>query len=1004
MRLLLVVVLLALAAWGQETIESLNTQAVKLYTEGRYQEAEPLVKRAMTLAEASLGAEHPTTALIWHYYTILQGRLGRPSEAVEAGQRTLALRERLLGRDHLDTVATVHVLSLMQYYAGRLDLARPLARRALSVRLERLGENSPDTADTLLALGIMATDASEYPEAEGYLKRALEAYRAAGGESDVRLVQSYNALGRLYQRTGAFARAEDNYKAGLDLRRRLAAMEHPDASISLNNLADLYRDIGSYAQAESLYREALALCKRLLGPNHPDTAICMNNLAVCLSFTLLGSETTDMAALYAKASEIQKLYADAMVVAERAKGPDSEDVAVRLNNLAQFIARMAVNKLSSNPQRDFARAESYSRRALAIYSRLYGPEHPEIAKTMSNLATLYMMDGQSRQAEPLLLKALAMRRKSLGERHPDTLLTFDNLAFLSLDLERPQDSLGWARKASEARASVLADVFSFTSEAQRLSFQSTWRPYDIFATFGSAPDLAQAILRYKGIVLDSLVEDLRAGQASSDPARRAQAAALRTAGERLVQLTANPPKDQPVEQLDAERERLRAEVEALQAALADAGPGQTRRSLTVTVEQVQRALPRESSLVEFVQYSRYGGNNRWETNYGAVVIPPTGPPAWVALGLSKPIDAAIGLYKARVRGLEPARAVRLQTAAAPTSPAEAVLRDLYLRLWAPVEKSLPAGTRLVILSPDSQLSFVSFATLVDPAGRFLAEKHLLAYVASGRDLVTVPQPSQVEEMVVFANPDFGTPVVAGTGAPARSLTSRELAGVAFNSLPGTAREAAILVKMARRNGVPCRAFEGPLATEAQVRQLKSPRILHLATHGFFLPEDVQAGSAMQRSGVALAGAQTTLEAWRSARPPVPDTDGILTAQEVGSLDLAGTWLVCLSACDTGTGEARGGEGVLGLRRGIIQAGAQNLVITLWPVADQETASFMVDFYEAVSNGGSAPLALARVQRDWLVRLRRERSVGAALTLAGPFVLTFQGPLPQLSTDLPPGYP
>jgi CHAT domain-containing protein len=100
----------------------------------------------------------------------------------------------------------------------------------------------------------------------------------------------------------------------------------------------------------------------------------------------------------------------------------------------------------------------------------------------------------------------------------------------------------------------------------------------------------------------------------------------------------------------------------------------------------------------------------------------------------------------------------------------------------------------------------------------------------------------------------------------------------------------------------------------------------------------------------------------------------------------------LSACDTGTGEARAGEGVLGLRRGFIQAGAQNLLMTLWPIADEETPALMLDFYRSAQRSGNAPQALAEVQRDWLERLRRERGVAAAVSIAGPFILTSQGPV------------
>ena len=141
---------------------------------------------------------------------------------------------------------------------------------------------------------------------------------------------------------------------------------------------------------------------------------------------------------------------------------------------------------------------------------------------------------------------------------------------------------------------------------------------------------------------------------------------------------------------------------------------------------------------------------------------------------------------------------------------------------------------------------------------------------------------------------------------------------------------------------------------------------------------------MHRSGLALAGAQTTIEAWKQEEVPSVENDGILTAEDVSTLDLQGTWLVTLLACDTGSGQARAGEGVMGLRRGFIQAGAQNLLMTLWPISDEVTVQIMSDFYEAARKSSNAPLALAAVQRDWLVRLRKEKGLAQAVNLAGPF--------------------
>jgi CHAT domain-containing protein len=124
--------------------------------------------------------------------------------------------------------------------------------------------------------------------------------------------------------------------------------------------------------------------------------------------------------------------------------------------------------------------------------------------------------------------------------------------------------------------------------------------------------------------------------------------------------------------------------------------------------------------------------------------------------------------------------------------------------------------------------------------------------------------------------------------------------------------------------------------------------------------------------------------------PDPENDGVVTAEEVGGLKLNGTWLVALSACDTGSGEAKAGEGVMGLRRGFIQSGARNLLMTLWPISDETTVQIMTDFYYAAFKSSDAPQSLADAQRDWLVKLRKEKGLLAAVRLAGPFIMSSQG--------------
>ena len=263
-------------------------------------------------------------------------------------------------------------------------------------------------------------------------------------------------------------------------------------------------------------------------------------------------------------------------------------------------------------------------------------------------------------------------------------------------------------------------------------------------------------------------------------------------------------------------------------------------------------------------------------------------------------------------------------------------------------------------------------------------------------------------MWVFANPDFGDiaagPRLEETNAVAlRSVEMRDLQGISLPSLPGTEKEAAELETRAKKSNWQPQTYLGANATEAELRKVNSPRILHLATHGFFLPEidlgktidprqpgqDIPKGklvNPMHRSGLAMAGAQRTLQAWGRGDVPPTENDGIVTAEEVGGLKLNGTWFVVLSACDTGIGKLNGQEGVATLVRPFLVAGAQSVLANLWQADDQFTLVLMREFYSRLARGATKAVALREAKLELIKRFGAE----APPALWAGFVLVGEG--------------
>ena len=990
------VVLLALGLWilvceaslaEDDDPSALNQRVNQLIEQGKYQEAIPIAERAVEVAKRTRDPERLETADALNDLGFIFQKIGNYAKAEPLYQEALRIRQKVLGPEHPDTASNLNDLASLYQDMGEYTKAEPLYQEAIRIRQKVLGPEHSDTAESLNNLASLYWAMGEYVKAEPLLKEALQIRQKVFGSGHPDTAQSLNNLAELYQAMGEYAKAEPLLQEALRIRQKVFGSEHSDTAKSLNNLAELYRVMGEYAKAEPLYQEGLRIFQKVLGPEHRETATILNNLAVLYQ---------DMSE-YAKA---EPLLQEALQILQEILGKEHPDTARSFNNLAALYEAMG----------EYAKAEPLYREALQIRQKLLGSEHLDTAQSLNNLGGLYEDMDQYAKAEPLYEEALQIRQKVLGLEHPDTAQSLDNLAVLEFDLGRIDEAAAFARQASAAELTILSKIFSFTSEEQRLAYLDIFHPYSLFPFLkGTETDLAAAVLRYKGVVLDSIVEDRLLAEASRGSQDQKLVEHLNLDKRQLGLLLLKPAQKLSA-QTNQRIEALEGEVENIESQLAQhvAGLGRARRALGVSLEQVQSTIPNDGALIEYLRYWYYLGKGKSEPRYGAIVLFSKGAPLWIPLGEANEIEHLVRRYGTLVRG----------------SPQEEELSEnlqkLYEVLWESIGQALPSQTKRIIISPDGELNFISFAALLTKDKQFLGQTYNVQYVASGRDLLRVPKPSTAKEVVLFANPDFGlasTPMLAkaedrsSDGASIRDSEKREIEDWSFGSLEGTQKENDELFKKFAGWGWTPTDFTAKEATKEALLKIHSPYILHLATHGFFAKEDPTTAhtepeaplsgrqsvtkskffkNPMHRSGLALAGAQTTIEAWKREEVPPVENDGILTAEDVSTLDLQGTWLVALSACDTGSGEARAGEGVMGLRRGLIQAGAQNLLMTLWPISDEVTVQIMSDFYEAAHNSGNAPEALAEVQRNWLVKLRTDKGLARAVNLAGPFIMSSQG--------------
>ena len=846
----------------------------------------------------------------------------------------------------LDRATTLHeqaqALQQQRKYAEAMDLLT----RSLEIREKHLGPNHADVAVSLNLIGLVYYYQNKLRDAETQFDRALHIRRTAAEVERSEIAEGLTNLAMVYEAQGRLREAEPLLVEADAILVRAGAAPAARAPV-INNLAGILYQRGDYARARDQFRRAVTLFRLLQGPSHPNVARALNNLGLALQG--LGS-FAEAEAMFRKSVAIRKQGKDPVVLA---KG---------LQNLAQAV----------HEQGRLGEAEQLYQRALELFKS--APEVDSVEAT-NNLAVLYLLKKDPDRAEPLFNQALAVRERTFGADHPELAKTLLSYAIYLYARNQVNKAVATYARGSEINERNISLILEIGSEAQKQRYLQTYNDRtDVVLWLRSQAQTAEAdhtalltVLRRKGQIQEVLAESTDALRASGAPP--AAVDELRRVRAELARLVLQQGADTP--ERDAAIKRLEQRAEALEAQLSGA-TADRRRDRSFSIETLQARIPAGAVLIEFFRYRPFDPTAIRVTDrfgapkYVAVAVRRSGPPEWVELGDADPIDSRITTYRKALGN--PNRADVAERAA-----------ELSPLLTSAIQR-LAGDAAQILVSPDGTLNLLPFQTLVDESGRFLVERYDFVYLTSGRDLLRPAPANTPGAPLIVANPAFGRPS-ASTGA----LSNR------FKPLPATAAEAAALASLL----TDAQVLDGARATEAAVKQARRPAVLHIATHGFFLTgtaRDAAAGTRgfqtsssssrgvarippLLRSGLAFAGVNLR------QRPGAED--GILTASEAAMLDLNGTELVFLSACESGLGVVNSGESVYGLRRAFVIAGARSQVLTLWQVSDEATKTFVVEFYKEVSGGASRSAALRNAQRQALADSRRRHPFyWAAFILSG----------------------
>ena len=908
--------------------QSLNNLAILYMDQGNYVKAEPLYQRSLAIREKALGKEHPDVATSLNSLANLYTNQGNYEKAEPLYQRSLAIREKALGKEHPDVASSLNNLGELYRNQGNYEKAEPLYQRSLAIREKALGKEHPDVASSL------------------------------------------NNLALLYWNQGNYEKAEPLYQRSLAIREKALGKEHRDVADSLNNLANLYINQGNYEKAEPLYQRSLAIWEKALGKEHPHVATSLNNLA-----SVYRSQGN-----YEKA---EPLYQRSLAIREKGLGKEHPHVASSLNNLASVY----------RSQGNYEKAEPLYQRSLAIWEKGLGKEHPRVASSLNNLAILYRNQGNYEKAEPLYQRSLAISEKGLGKEHPDVASSLIGLAKLYIyqgNISRATDFLNRGLTVEEEN---LQWIYVGGSEqgkqryAQRLFRRGINYAVSLAlqkpSNNSTIDKLAlTTVLRRKGRVLDAMTDTIQTirSQLPNDPETRKLFDRWLNVQKRLANLVYGRQEEEKIEIYQSQIKELEAEKERLEEQLSPKSAEFRKQIQPVELADIQAQIPQDGAMVEIFQYSPLNSKATkfGKPHYAVAVLRSSGEPSWVDLGDAATINKSIANFRKTLTkkpGVLNNPSFKKQV----LEQSQKQAQKLYEQVIAPI-RPLLGDARHLLLSPDGQLNLIPFEALYDKDKKeYLVQSYTFSYLTSGRDLLRLETTAnKTSPPVVFADIDYEQQDIS-VAAKTRGVENRrsnDSASLKFTRLSATSEEG----KQIRKIFPDAKILTGKQATEDRIKQIPTPNILHLATHGFFLPEQekpdpttndlldrqldrpipLNIENPLLRSGLALAGFNE-----RKNKANKNSEDGVLTALEVAGLNLRGTQLVVLSACDTGQGDVRVGEGVYGLRRALTLAGSQSQVLSLWKVDDEGTKELMVKYYSKLKEGKGRHEALREVQLELL---------------------------------------
>ncbi len=801
-----------------------------------------------------------------------------------------------------------------------------------------------------------------YENAERALFKAYEIYKSENMLNLSEAILNMTNLGLLYQTIGKYTLAEQFDKDALTAFKRIQD-DTVGYAATLNNLGVLYKIKGKYSDAENYLIQSLNYIKENSGEDNIEYAIVTNNLAMLYqivnksdkaeelmlkSLNIAKNHTKEKSATYVRLKvnlallyqaegkylQAEKIYLEAIDLKKKRLGTHHPDYATLLRNLASLYMEME----------RYNDVEPLLTEARDIYRDKFTADNPQYAKTTFELARYYQTIGNNEQAEGLFKDALETQKKLLDEHNPDIAETEEYLAVNYWHKNQPQEALHYYELALDQYIYQINTYFEAMSEAEKTKFWNKIHPkfirfYNFAAQYHSQiPEIAQVVYDYhiqtKALLLNSSRKIKDRILNSNNPdliAKYIEWQDLKNYTAKLFGLTNEELEERKInfDSLIDRTNQLEKEIAQMSADFKTA-----TETKVVKLKNIQEKLASDEAAIEIIRVDRYRDLQKTDSCFYIAVIATKDKvnPDFIVLPEGNKMETVYAkeYHQAITTGKD--------------------MDKFYGYFWKDIDEKLQDKENLFV-SVDGIYNQLNINTFLKEDGRYVIDEQMVYNLTNTKDVLGIKNRLNTKSDVlskdatVFGFPDYllDLPKSFSTVPP----------------LPGTKTEIENINTILKSKNWEIASYLGKDANESNLKNIDNPYVLHIATHGYFIETTGQEGentrsfgvepqralnNPLLRSVLLLAGADKTILELDDKNNSEKD-DGILNAFEAMVLKLDKTQLVVLSACQTGLGEIKTGEGVYGLQRAFQIAGAKTIITSLWKVSDQGTQDLMSAFYK-----------------------------------------------------------